>query len=76
KREVRAARPGPAERAAEVAALYGRAAALEGAGWPEALERMPFAAVDHAEVFGLWALPGAVAGGGAGPVRAVTGLVD
>ncbi|UZK55327.1 DUF2797 domain-containing protein [Streptomyces drozdowiczii] len=86
KREVRAALPDPAERAAEVAELYGRAAALEGAGLPEALERLPFAAVDHAEVFRL-----GVAGAGAGAiprpgpghalprsgsVRAVAGLVD
>ncbi|MEU2024397.1 DUF2797 domain-containing protein [Streptomyces sp. NPDC016469] len=68
KREVRASLPDPAERAAEVAELYGEAAALEGAGWPEALERLPFAAVDHAGVFGL--------GAGSGPVRAVAGLVD
>ncbi|TRV80453.1 DUF2797 domain-containing protein [Streptomyces sp. 130] len=68
KREVRAALPDRAERVAEVAALHGGAAALEGAGWPEALERLPFAAVDHAEVFGL--------GEVSGPVRAVTGLVD
>ncbi|WP_333734523.1 DUF2797 domain-containing protein, partial [Streptomyces sp. IBSBF 3010] len=49
KREVRAALPDPVERAGEVAELYGKAAALEGGGWPEALERLPFAAVDHAE---------------------------
>ncbi|MEV5599900.1 DUF2797 domain-containing protein [Streptomyces sp. NPDC052299] len=68
KREVRRALPDAADRAAEVAELYGRAAALEGAGLPEALERLPFAAVDHAEAFGL--------GEVSGPVRAVTGLVD
>ncbi|MFC8532954.1 DUF2797 domain-containing protein [Streptomyces sp. NPDC057249] len=80
KREVRAALPDPAERAAEVAELYGRAAALEGAGRPEALERLPFAAVDHARVFGLGAGSGDVPGAGGPPrpvpVRAVAGLVD
>ncbi|MGZ2360169.1 DUF2797 domain-containing protein [Streptomyces sp. 372A] len=74
KREVRASLPDPVERAAEVAELYGRAAALEGAGRPEALEPLPFAAVDHAGVFGLRA--GAMAATGGGPVRAVAGLVD
>ncbi|WP_406285864.1 DUF2797 domain-containing protein [Streptomyces sp. NBC_00209] len=80
KREVRAALPDPAERAGEVEELYGKAAALEGGGRPEALERLPFAAVDHAEVFGLG--EGRMTGTGPGaiprswPVRAVTGLVD
>ncbi|MEU1364967.1 DUF2797 domain-containing protein [Streptomyces sp. NPDC005803] len=68
KRAVRADLPDPAVRAAEVAELYGRAAALEGRGWPEALERLPFEAVDHAGIFRL--------GGPGGVVRAVTGLVD
>ncbi|MFJ8882173.1 DUF2797 domain-containing protein [Streptomyces sp. NPDC102402] len=68
KRAVRGGLPGAAERAAEIEKLYRRSAALEGAGWPEALERLPFEAVDHAEVFGL-------AGAGAAE-RAVTGLVD
>lgn len=70
KRAVRAELPGPAERAGELAELYGRAAALDGAGWPEALERLPFAAVDHAGIFGLveHGAPGGVA-------RVVTGLV-
>ncbi|WP_203187295.1 DUF2797 domain-containing protein [Streptomyces pratensis] len=68
KRAVRDGLPGAAERAAEIEGLYRRAAALEGAGWPEALERLPFEAVDHAGVFGL---------AGAGPAaRVVTGLVD
>ncbi|MER5363051.1 DUF2797 domain-containing protein [Streptomyces sp. NPDC002785] len=53
KRAVRAVLPGVAERHAEVAQLYGRAVALEGAGWPQSLERLPFEAVDHAGVFGL-----------------------
>ncbi|MEU5165132.1 DUF2797 domain-containing protein [Streptomyces mutomycini] len=67
KRAARDALPGPVERAAEIEGLYGRAAALEGAGWPEALERLPFEAVDHAGVFGL---------DGAGPAaRVVTELV-
>jgi hypothetical protein len=70
KRAVRGALPGVAERGAEVAELYGRAAALEGAGWPESLERLPFEAVDHAGVFGLddgvevaWAFTELVDGG-------------
>ncbi|MFJ8979118.1 DUF2797 domain-containing protein [Streptomyces sp. NPDC102282] len=68
KRAVRGELPGVAERAAEIEGLYRRAAALEGAGWPEALERLPFEAVDHAGVFGL---------AGAGPAaRVVTGLAD
>lgn len=68
KRAVRGELPGARERAAEIEGLYGRAAALEGAGWPEALERLPFHAVDHAGVFGL---------DGARPVaRVVTGLAD
>lgn len=70
KRAVRGVLPGAAERGAEVAELYGRAAALEGAGWPESLERLPFEAVDHAGLFGLdgavevaWAVTELVAGG-------------
>ncbi|MFI6860098.1 DUF2797 domain-containing protein [Streptomyces sp. NPDC050421] len=74
KRAVRADLVGPAVRAAEVAELYGRAAALDGRGWPEALERLPFAAVDHAGVFAIDG-PGGTGGRG-GVVRAVTGLVD
>ncbi|MFJ4843050.1 DUF2797 domain-containing protein [Streptomyces sp. NPDC088746] len=68
KRAVRGELPGAAERAAEVEELYGRAAALEGAGWPEALERLPFVAVDHAGAFGL--------DGAGAAARVVTGLVD
>ncbi|TXS36801.1 DUF2797 domain-containing protein [Streptomyces sp. OR43] len=71
KRAVRADLPDPAARVAEVAELYGRAAALDGRGWPEALERLPFEAVDHAGLFGI-----GEADGPAGPVRSVTGLVD
>ncbi|MFE2054772.1 DUF2797 domain-containing protein [Streptomyces sp. NPDC059446] len=68
KRAVRGELPGPAERAAEIEGLYRKAAALEGAGWPAALERLPFEAVDHAGVFGLAAT---------GPAaRVVTGLAD
>ncbi|WP_405811194.1 DUF2797 domain-containing protein [Streptomyces sp. NBC_01520] len=82
KRTLRGELPGAAERAAEVEALYRRAVALEGAGWPETLERLPFEAVDHAGAFGLdghaatsgldgaGATPGGIAG------RAVTGLAD
>ncbi|MFD9500931.1 DUF2797 domain-containing protein [Streptomyces sp. NPDC060035] len=68
KRAVRGELPTVAERVAEVEGLYGRAAALGGSGWPEALERLPFEAVDHAGVFGLDGV-GAAA-------RVVTGLVD
>ncbi|UYQ66564.1 DUF2797 domain-containing protein [Streptomyces peucetius] len=60
KRAVRAALPGSAEeRAAEVEALHARALALS--GWAEALEPVPFEAVDHAGVFGLEGLPAATA---------------
>lgn len=52
KRAVRSALPsGAAERAAEIRELHGRTGALP--GWPESLERMPFAPVDHVGVFGL-----------------------
>ena len=53
KRAVRGELPGAAERAAEVGKLYAAAVRLEGAGWPESLERLPFGAVDHGAVFGL-----------------------
>ncbi|MFJ8863585.1 DUF2797 domain-containing protein [Streptomyces sp. NPDC102451] len=84
KRAVRGELPGAAERAAEIEGLYRRAAALEGAGWPEALERLPFEAVDHARVFGLDGAGAATRAGtearAAGQERAaarvVTGLVD
>ncbi|PZT75447.1 DUF2797 domain-containing protein [Streptomyces sp. AC1-42W] len=82
KRAVRAELPDPVVRAAEVTELYGRVVALEGGGaWPEALERLPCAPVDHAGIFGLAVAAGARAGTGAAPgpprpVRAVTGLVD
>ncbi|WP_433546758.1 DUF2797 domain-containing protein [Streptomyces sp. CA-294286] len=65
KRAVRAALPGPEERAAEVEALHARAAGL--AGWPEALEVVACEVVDHAGVFGLEGLAGA--GGVTGAVR-------
>ena len=55
KRAVRAALPPARERAAELAELHARAVAL--GGWPEALERAPFRAVDHGGVFGLDGLP-------------------
>lgn len=71
KRAVRGGLPGPAVRAAEVAELYGRAAALDGRGWPEALERLPFEAVDHAGIFGIEGVDGP-----AGAAKAVSGLVD
>ncbi|MER6136685.1 DUF2797 domain-containing protein [Streptomyces sp. NPDC001815] len=59
KRGVRSALPEAGVREAEVRELHARAVGLD--GWPEALERMPFEAVDHAEVFGLGGLPAAVA---------------
>ncbi|TXS41825.1 DUF2797 domain-containing protein, partial [Streptomyces sp. t39] len=55
KRAVRAALPPAGERAAEVASLHARAAALP--GWPETLERLECRVVDHAGVFGLDGLP-------------------
>ncbi|MFJ1928026.1 DUF2797 domain-containing protein [Streptomyces sp. NPDC088131] len=75
KRAVRARLPGARERAGEVAELYGRAVALDGGGWPEALERLPFEAVDHAGIFGIGAGTG-TGTGAEGVVRVVTGLVD
>lgn len=77
KRAVRGVLPDARERGGEVAELYGRAAALEGRGWPESLERLPYEAVDHAEIFGL-AAPGTAAGAVREPgaaVGAVRGLV-
>lgn len=88
KRAVRAELLGAAERAGEVAELYVRAVALDGGGWPEALERLPFEAVDHAGIFGIGGAGGAggtgrTGGSGeagsidrAGALRSVTGLVD
>ncbi|KQX77946.1 MULTISPECIES: DUF2797 domain-containing protein [Streptomyces] len=73
KRAVRGELPGVVERAAEVEGLYRRAVALEGSGWPETLERLPFEAVDHAGAFGLDTV-GASAGAVSG--RVVTGLAD
>ncbi|MFK0023334.1 DUF2797 domain-containing protein [Streptomyces sp. NPDC090798] len=58
KRAVRAALPGPGERLEEIRDLHARVMELE--GWPESLERAPFQAVDHTEVFGLEGLPPAV----------------
>ncbi|KUL50051.1 DUF2797 domain-containing protein [Streptomyces sp. NRRL S-1521] len=60
KRAVRAALPEWGERARELEELYGRAVALE--GWAESLERLDFAAVDHAPAFGLAALGGETTG--------------
>ncbi|MFF4945040.1 DUF2797 domain-containing protein [Streptomyces rubiginosohelvolus] len=53
KRAVRGQLPGAEERAGAVAELYARAAALEGRGWPESLERLPLEVVDQVGVFGL-----------------------
>ncbi|WEH43738.1 DUF2797 domain-containing protein [Streptomyces sp. AM 2-1-1] len=66
KRAVRGVLPEAGERGAELADLYGRAAALEGRGWPESLERLPYGAVDHAGPFGLGNLE---AGGAVAAVR-------
>ncbi|MGW7050116.1 DUF2797 domain-containing protein [Streptomyces sp. NPDC054887] len=55
KRAVRASLPPPGERAREIEGWHRRAGAL--AGWPESLERAPFAAVDHAGAYGLEGLP-------------------
>ncbi|ANW19343.1 DUF2797 domain-containing protein [Streptomyces clavuligerus] len=67
KRAVRAELPGTAgERSAEVVELHRRARALD--GWPETLEPLECAPVDHMDVFGLAGLPRATC--------VVTGLVD
>ncbi|MFF7602759.1 DUF2797 domain-containing protein [Streptomyces mirabilis] len=58
KRAVRAALPEAGERLEEIRELHARVMELE--GWPESLERAPFQAVDHTEVFGLEGLPPAV----------------
>ncbi|MFI1223902.1 MULTISPECIES: DUF2797 domain-containing protein [unclassified Streptomyces] len=68
KRAERGRLPGAGERAAEVAELYGRAAELEGRGWPESLERLPLEVVDQAGIFGIDRSPA--------PVRSVRELVD
>ncbi|SEG90050.1 Protein of unknown function [Actinacidiphila yanglinensis] len=52
KREARHRLPGPAARAAEVAALHARVTALHDK-LPESLRRAPLRCVDHAEEFGL-----------------------
>ncbi|WP_244330660.1 DUF2797 domain-containing protein, partial [Streptomyces parvus] len=66
------------ERAAEVAELYARAAALEGRGWPESLERLPLEVVDQVGIFGLGRATesGPVPLPVSAPVRAVRELVD
>ncbi|MFE2282756.1 DUF2797 domain-containing protein [Streptomyces sp. NPDC059443] len=65
KRAVRGHLPPGPERAAEVAALHARAAALD--GWPESLERMECEVTDHVQAFGIEGLPA--------PVRVVTEMV-
>lgn len=65
KRSVRGDLPPGPERAAEVAGLHARAAALE--GWPESLERLACEVTDHAKPFGLDALPV--------PARVITEMV-
>lgn len=67
KRAVRANLPGMEERRRELEALHGFALALE--GWPESLERVRAAVVDHGEAFGLDRLAGDAG-------HAVTELVD
>ncbi len=81
KRAVRGQLPGPEERAGAVAELYARAAALEGRGWPESLERLPLEVIDQVGVFGLDRAPDpdpgrSVREGAPAPVRAVRELVD
>ncbi|MFE7055559.1 DUF2797 domain-containing protein [Streptomyces californicus] len=68
KRAVRGRLPAAGERAEAVAELYGQAAALEGGGWPDSLERLPLEVVDQVEVFGLSGTPA--------PIRSVRELVD
>ena len=58
KRAVRSALPDVGARETEVRELHARAVGLD--RWPEALERMPFAAVDQAGAFGLDGLAPAV----------------
>ncbi|MGW7068093.1 DUF2797 domain-containing protein [Streptomyces sp. NPDC054855] len=67
KRAVRATLPGVDERRNELARLHGFALALD--GWPESLERVPSAVVDHGEAFGVERLAGDAG-------HAVTELVD
>nr|WP_308403902.1 DUF2797 domain-containing protein [Streptomyces rhizoryzae] len=75
KRAARAALPPVAERAAELARLHGAARAL--AGWPETLEPVAFACVDHTELFGLARIPagGAVELGGPAAGAEIVGEV-
>ncbi|MFG2293091.1 DUF2797 domain-containing protein [Streptomyces sp. NPDC048603] len=72
KRAVRAQLPPAAEREREVAAPHALAAALP--GWPDSLERLPCAVVDHGAAFALAAL--AAAGGGARPARVLGAMAD
>ncbi|MFI7894326.1 DUF2797 domain-containing protein [Streptomyces sp. CACIS-1.16CA] len=78
KRVERGHLPDTDERAAEVAELYARAAALEGRGWPESLERLPLEVVDQVGIFGLGRATesGPVPLPVSAPVRAVRELVD
>ncbi|WP_189518824.1 DUF2797 domain-containing protein [Streptomyces sindenensis] len=86
KRAVRGRLPGAEERAGAVAELYASAAALEGRGWPESLERLPLEVVDQVGIFGLDRAPEAeaasasasvsVSASASAPVRAVRELVD
>ncbi|AWZ05158.1 MULTISPECIES: DUF2797 domain-containing protein [unclassified Streptomyces] len=66
KRAVRGHLPPRSERAAEVAGLHARAAALE--GWPESLGRLECEVIDHGDPFGLGALPA--------PDRVITEMVS
>ncbi len=81
KRAVRGQLPGTEERAGAVAELYARAAALEGRGWPESLERLPPEVVDQVGIFGLDRAPDPAPGrsvreSAPAPVRSVRELVD
>lgn len=67
KRGARGDEAGPGERAEGLRSLHARACALP--GWPESLERLPCAVVDHGELFGLpLRVTGVVAGLGDGVV--------
>ncbi|MBB5104056.1 DUF2797 domain-containing protein [Streptomyces spectabilis] len=60
KRALRARLPSPAERARELAELHRTASGL--GGWPDSLDRLPYACVDHAGAFGLAGEPAEVTG--------------
>ena len=73
KRAARRRLPRPAEREAEVAALYARVAALQ-ERLPQSLTPRPPACVDHAALFGLAAAAGPAESGPGEPAAEVTAL--